>query len=1263
MATSVALPQSFQPISTPLITALGMGMSCVPLASPIIQFVFFHKAIRVEVGRLHRDALAVENGTEEDIHALIDRYRFLRTIYKHFCSAEDEVILPALDSRVKNVAHSYSLEHKVESDQFDQIAQLLSNPLAEDGRVASSLHSQLGSCTEALHTTLCQHLSKEEEQVFPLLMQHFTYKEQAGLVWQFICCIPVNLMEKFLPWLASSLSDEDRQQMVAVMCEVVPPEELLQQVVLAWLRGGNRAAVSDDTLKSSRDAESAAWAAIDSRVAGDLAMTWELDRESSMKKTDLQTKSLKSGPLVSPLRELLYWHNAIRKELKEIAEEAAQIQPLGALSPAKLTAFIERSQFLADVCNFQSSAEDKLMCPTLHQKVQERVTYLMDHAEKDRRFEDVLCLLKGVQAAVNNSTTVTELHRELCEKAELIVESIQQHLLEEEEVFRFTKSQCSIEEQRALLYQSLRVMPLKLLERVLPWLVGVLNEDEAKEMLQNLRLAAPAEDMALVTLFSGWACKGHPQNLSSTGNIRCLSSTKVDDCPVMRMKLNAGIGSKYLQSGSILPPPDSNQNSVDVGTVHGPDDSLETLHTRAPKRPRWGEVEFKGGDNLREVDKSRDRCGGSSACCAPGLGCGSISARSSGTALLSYSTSSASSSLSSGLFGWGSDRGLTSGSGPKPIDHIFQFHKAIRKDLEYLDSESAKLADCDEDFLRQFQGRFQFLWGLYRAHSNAEDDIVFPALEAKEALHNVSHSYTIDHKQEEQLFKDIAEVRILANKLQRMCKSIKISLDHHVTREEEELWPLFDVHFSIEEQDEIVGRIIGTTGAEVLQSMLPWVTTALTEDEQNIMMDTLRQATRNTMFDKWLRAWWKDNPASSSDTTISTENQSVPSASSSESLQMVVDYFSKEAISVGTTTEESSIHSGSGFPSNICSDDEDRQVTTMDKAITDQGSKDAVFKPGWSDIFRMNQKELEAAIRKVSSDSSLDPRRKAYLMQNLMTSRWIASQQHVSHEKPVTEGDNPADIPGRRPSYRDEENGIYGCEHYKRNCKLRAACCGNLFPCRFCHDNVSDHSMDRHATKEMMCMQCLQVQPVAAVCSTPSCNGFSMARYFCNICKFFDNDDRDIYHCPSCNLCRVGKGLGIDFFHCMTCNSCMAMHLKEHKCLEKGLESNCPICNDFLFTSNTPVKALPCGHFMHSACFMAYTHSHYTCPICSKSVGDMVVYFGMLDALLAAEQLPDEYRNRCQEILCNDCEQKSTAPFHWLYHKCEGCGSYNTRTI
>lgn len=90
-----------------------------------------------------------------------------------------------------------------------------------------------------------------------------------------------------------------------------------------------------------------------------------------------------------------------------------------------------------------------------------------------------------------------------------------------------------------------------------------------------------------------------------------------------------------------------------------------------------------------------------------------------------------------------------------------------------------------------------------------------------------------------------------------MCKSIRVSLDQHIFREELELWPLFGKHFSLEEQDKIVGRIIGSTGAEVLQSMLPWVTSALTLDEQNKMMDTWKQATKNTMFNEWLNACWK----------------------------------------------------------------------------------------------------------------------------------------------------------------------------------------------------------------------------------------------------------------------------------------------------------------------------------------------------------------------------------------------------------------------
>lgn len=60
--------------------------------------------------------------------------------------------------------------------------------------------------------------------------------------------------------------------------------------------------------------------------------------------------------------------------------------------------------------------------------------------------------------------------------------------------------------------------------------------------------------------------------------------------------------------------------------------------------------------------------------------------------------------------------------------------------------------------IQRLEGRFQFMWGLYRAHSHSEDDIVFPALERKEALVNVSHAYTLDHQQEEQLLQQTHQV-------------------------------------------------------------------------------------------------------------------------------------------------------------------------------------------------------------------------------------------------------------------------------------------------------------------------------------------------------------------------------------------------------------------------------------------------------------------------------------------------------------------------
>jgi zinc finger-like protein len=60
------------------------------LKPPILIFLFFHKAIRSELEGLHRAAMAFATGAG-DIKPLLERYHFLRAIYKHHCNAEDEV--------------------------------------------------------------------------------------------------------------------------------------------------------------------------------------------------------------------------------------------------------------------------------------------------------------------------------------------------------------------------------------------------------------------------------------------------------------------------------------------------------------------------------------------------------------------------------------------------------------------------------------------------------------------------------------------------------------------------------------------------------------------------------------------------------------------------------------------------------------------------------------------------------------------------------------------------------------------------------------------------------------------------------------------------------------------------------------------------------------------------------------------------------------------------------------------------------------------
>ncbi|KAI0556229.1 hypothetical protein F4679DRAFT_569770 [Xylaria curta] len=242
------------------------------------------------------------------------------------------------------------------------------------------------------------------------------------------------------------------------------------------------------------------------------------------------------------------------------------------------------------------------------------------------------------------------------------------------------------------------------------------------------------------------------------------------------------------------------------------------------------------------------------------------------------------------------------------------------------------------------------------------------------------------------------------------------------------------------------------------------------------------------------------------------------------------------------------------------------------------------------------------------------------------------------------------------------EERLLGCEHYRRNVKMQCSTCSRWYTCRFCHDNVEDHILIRKETRNMLCMFCGTAQRASQTCV--SCEA-PTARYYCDICKLWNDDpDKPCYHCNDCGICRIGHGIGKDFYHCKKCDACIAISTRQdHKCIERAIDCDCPICGDYMFTSPKRVCFMKCGHSIHRDCLDEHQKTSYKCPICNKSLLNMESQFRNLDLSIQAQPMPPEFKDTRAIVLCHDCSAKSSTMYHWLGLKCGVCQSYNTAQL
>ncbi|XP_028784078.1 zinc finger protein BRUTUS-like At1g18910 isoform X2 [Neltuma alba] len=1076
-----------------------------------------------------------------------------------------------------------------------------------------------------------------------------------------MCSVPVVLLQEVLPWMVSFLSADKQAEVRKFLNEITPMEKELQEVFIAWL-GSNTQIFTEDCYLNG--VIQCADGFLDMKRPRGLSYC-----NTNFKAISNQMKANCSDveDRANQVNVLHIWHNAIKKDMKDMLEELHQIRNNAYLH--NLDSLLIQLKFFADVLTFYSNAQKKFFYSVLSELAYGWLTKSSEQFLGESHIEDLQQLLLY---NAESGMPLSEFVEKLCRELELFMTRVsKQFAFQETQVFPIIRLNLNNEMLEELISLSLHMMPLGLLKCVITWFSGHLSENESRSILSAIKQGNPFVHEAFASLVHEWFRVGNS------------GKTSIE---------------KFRQ---------------DLRHIFKSKNSLLTE-----------QVKEAAGFSFLNYDKPRKGSIGKN-----GLSSSSSSGFNNGTRYetpysMGLNTHILFPATAMKLNHRPRFQAADSPSVPflddtKPIDLIFFFHKAIKNDLDYLVRGSAQIEN-NVEMLVNFSKRFHLICFLHRIHSETEDEIAFPALEAMSKVKNISLSYTIDHKFEVEHFDKIScildkmfdlhfsvsssetntwEQRMLTHhqqcrKLQEMCKSMHKLLSDHMNREEIEIWHLIREFFSNKGQIKIIGCILGRIRAEILQDMIPWLMASLTPEEQHVLMFLWSTIAKNTMFDEWLAEWWDGYRIAKE-----VQRSNDPPLRTVEPLEIISKYLSKEVLNelqgesasnkskfssqtdhIGDNNEQSHYCNRHGKSqvrkakkiSSECSEcrnqlsDNNKQTCTQVTDITswmDDKGQSFQFCENSGDydhLMKISPDDLERAIRRVSRDSSLDLQKKSYIIQNLLLSRWIVRQHISCSEGTVT--NNGQEVPGQNPSYRDPLKLVYGCKHYKRSCKLLPSCCNQLYTCIHCHNDASDHLTDRKSITKMMCMKCLKIQPIGAACSTVSCGNLPMAKYYCKICRLFD-DEREIYHCPYCNLCRVGKGLGLDYFHCMNCNACMSRSLTVHICREKSLEDNCPICHEYIFTSCSPVKALPCGHVMHSTCFQEYTYFNYTCPICCKSLGDMQVYFRMLDALLAEEKVPDEHLGQTQMILCNDCEKKGTAPFHWLYHKCSSCGSYNTRVI
>jgi len=565
--------------------------------------------------------------------------------------------------------------------------------------------------------------------------------------------------------------------------------------------------------------------------------------------------------------------------------------------------------------------------------------------------------------------------------------------------------------------------------------------------------------------------------------------------------------------------------------------------------------------------------------------------------------------------------------------------KALQNDIDLLRmSVDRGIIDSKVSELeRQVTGRFKVIWSVFQAHSSAEDEFIWPALQSKtgQCLGSPHHSesetdegsesslieqfeYVEDHEDEERMFKEMDEllsklrlklsrtsskcesqtpdciessVSFLVKKLFNLMTNLLEHLMEHLEKEETECMPLVVKHLNKEEINDVVGQIMGKRSSETIAKIMSMAVENLDEADREEMVRHMKQAMVGTFFEKWLSmSGWSISPSDGSTLAENAEMkdkhvgcQYKLGESQQEQTNKKARTIAAKMLSCCSKKSNEPITSKKDLERMIRSVVADRTLSPAEKNNTIQGLRDSVWK---SNLQKRNAAQQLYLPNSFSGNScTVLPSRPSGVSGQCCCTGNTRSKGNSPPSKYFKKCNDGAIDQTKEnaplftkaefaPTYHGSTGKVLGCPHYARSCKLRHPSSGRLYTCRLCCDQERENPLSEEDSN-------LDRYAVTEVYCM-KCSTLQPANDSCTNPKCESQGSAFAkYHCKICNLYDDEPNKNI--FHCPYCNVCK---------IGKGLGidyRHCMQCNACVSLDDDDHRCIP-------------QRLQSSCPICHESM-------------------------------------------------------------